>query len=175
MGDAPRAEAVTPAGGATPPQSRRASVAGALALAWAVVLVAFDLFLLVAYPFLVKVAENSYCEVDDHPGPCAGALELYGPGLVVLPVALWCLLVSVTFRRGRPWARPALVVTFLVLTVCVIRELVHLYAVEHGLPELGDVIVALVLVAWFVAAMSLAATSGRQGADAGAPARGPGP
>ncbi len=34
------------------------------------------------------------------------------PGLALVAFGTWCAVASVAFRRGRPWARPAVVATF---------------------------------------------------------------
>ena len=93
--------------------TRRTTVAGGLAFAWSSILVVVGLLLLLGLPLAIKASESGgYCESIDHPGPCAGVLALFGPGLVVLSVAIWCLVASVGYRRGRRWARSAVVVTF---------------------------------------------------------------
>jgi hypothetical protein len=73
----------------------------------------FGLIIAALLPLMVTADRNNgYCESIDHPGPCSSLASAAVPGLVVAAVGLWGVASGVGLRRGRGWARWAVMVTF---------------------------------------------------------------
>ena len=91
--------------------------AARMAQGWSWLMVVVAGGLVVVLPPLARMGQEGYCENIDHPGPCASAWDLAGPGLAFLAVGVWGLVAGRALRQGRPWGRPVVIVTFSLLAL----------------------------------------------------------
>ena len=128
------------------PHELSARVAGGLAVVWSSVVTLFGLMVAALVPLLVAADRNNgYCESIDHPGPCSSLTSAAVPGLVVAAVGLWGVASGVGLRRGRDWARWAVMLTFSLWSVAMLVGLVGAAVSPEG-SSAGGVIVMLLLV-----------------------------
>ena len=104
---------------------------------------------------------NGYCESIDHPGPCSSLASAAVPGLVLAAVGLWGAASGVGLRRGRGWARWAVMVTFSLWAAAMAAGLIGAAVSPDG-SSAGGVIVMLLLLAVCVTIVVHAARAQRQ-------------
>src|SRR5687767_14929687 len=130
-----------------------------MALLWSWAVLALGLFLLVLLPPLVRATEDGYCENIDHPGPCASTVDLFAPGLVITAVGGAHVASVRALRRGRRWARPAVLAIFGLWSVAL---LVAAGAAVTG-PDAADVPELLGLLVWVAYPVAVVVLVGRAG------------
>jgi hypothetical protein len=134
-----------------------------MALAWSWVVLALGLFTLVVMPPLILATEDGYCENIDHPGPCASAVDLFAPGLVVTAAGVVHVASVRALRRGRRWGRPAVLAIFGLWSAGLLVGL-GVAVTGHGADE-AEPSQLLGLLAWLAYPVAVVVLVGRPGAS----------
>jgi hypothetical protein len=126
-----------------------------MALAWSVVVIVLGTLFAVALPLAVAGDNGEYCESVDHPGPCSSPVPFALPGIGMVAIGVWSVVASVALRRGRAWARPAIIVTFSLWAFVAFFAVANFATAQPEQPT--RLIIWLGLLAYFTSIVALAA------------------